>query len=85
MKTLEKLQGQFFEELKVFMNKQVHFKMSNITYSRYDKGLFKYKAYSEETNEQAVIKLNPYNGEVTACFKSDKEQDWHIGYLPEDK
>ncbi|PEB42248.1 hypothetical protein [Bacillus pseudomycoides] len=81
MKTLKQVEGKIFEELKAFMEKQTQFKMKNITYKTYEKGLFKYMAFSEETNERAIIKLDPYTGQVMICFESDKEQNYHIGYL----
>ncbi|PDY14152.1 hypothetical protein COO16_04105 [Bacillus pseudomycoides] len=85
MKPLKQFEGKFFEELKAFMETQTQFKMNNITYKTYEKGLFKYTAFSEETDERAIIKLDPYTGQVMSCFESDKEQDYHIGYLPDGK
>jgi len=81
MKTLKNMQEQIFQDLKGFMERQNTFEIKNIVYKKYEAGFFRYVGFAEEMNENVVIKLNPYDGEVTLIFKSDKNQEWHVGYI----
>lgn len=81
MKTLKNMQEQIFQDLKGFMERQNTFEIKNIVYKKYEAGFFRYVGFAEEMNENVVIKLNPYDGEVNLIFKSDKNQEWHVGYI----
>ncbi|AJA23540.1 TPA: hypothetical protein ACR3Z0_006146 [Bacillus thuringiensis] len=81
MKTLKNMQEQIFQDLKEFMERQNTFEIQDIVYQKYEAGFFCYKAFAKEMNEDVVIKLNPYDGEVNLIFKSDKNQEWHVGYI----
>ncbi|MGM1370597.1 hypothetical protein [Bacillus thuringiensis] len=81
MKTLKNMQEQIFQDLKEFMERQNTFEIQDIVYQKYEAGFFCYVGFAEEMNENVVIKLNPYDGEVTLIFKSDKNQEWHVDYI----
>jgi len=81
MKTLKNMQEQIFQDLKEFMERQNTFEIQDIIYQKYEAGFFRYTGFAKEMNENVVIKLNPYDGEVNLIFKSDKNQEWHVGSI----